>query len=372
MMPRTNPNRALRYYRVAGHSFALHLPCGLFPEEKLEAYAPFRIEEPQDGAALLFTLTVTEDEGLLPPAMGQVACFDSEDGRMQLFSTPGDGLLIHFALPGRPPCCRLGMDSGYRNAFAVLSGCGPERLYGLNNSLMLLYTLASAPHDTLLMHASVVQNGGKGYLFLGKSGTGKSTHSRLWLEHIPGSTLLNDDNPVVRIRDGQAVVYGTPWSGKTPCYCNESAPVGGIVRIRQAPVNRIRRLSPVEAYASLLTSSSGMAWEKELADYRDGTLQRLLSCVPCRLLECLPDAAAAEMCAATVGLPGYSCPPTAACSPDVTCHPAACHPDVACHPEQREGSPTTKPEILHFVQNDKGSEPQAVATPNGKEEPCNE
>lgn len=295
MILKRKSDRISRYYSVAGHSFALHLPCGLFPEEKLAAYAPFRIDE-GNGGSLLFTLTVTEDEGLLPSTIRQIACFDSEDGKMELLRTTDGGTMFLFSLPSQPVCCRLYIDKKYSGGIARLSGSAPEQLYGLNNSLMLLYTLASAPQDTLLMHASVVQNKGKGYLFLGKSGTGKSTHSRLWLEHVAGSTLLNDDNPVVRIRDGQAVVYGTPWSGKTPCYRNESAPVGGIVRIKQASVNRIRRLSPVESYASLLTSSSGMAWEKELADHRDGTLQKLLSCVPCRTLECLPDEAAARLC----------------------------------------------------------------------------
>lgn len=302
MIPRNKADGISRYYSVADHSFALHLPGGLLPEENLGAYAPFRIED-EDGTSLLFTLTVTEDEGLLPATIGPIACFGSEDSRIELLRATDGGTVFLFSLPSQPVCCRLYTDKTYSRGIAWLGGSGSGQLYGLNNSLMLLYTLASAPHGTLLMHASVVLNGGKGYLFLGRSGTGKSTHSRLWLEHIPGSTLLNDDNPVVRITGGQAVVYGSPWSGKTPCYRNGSAPVGAIVRIRQAAVNRIRRLSPVESYASLLAGSSGMAGEKELADHRDRTLQRLLSLVPCRLLECLPDVAAAEMCALTAGLP---------------------------------------------------------------------
>ena len=63
---------------------------------------------------------------------------------------------------------------------------------------------------------------------MGKSGTGKSTHSRLWLENVPGATLLNDDNPIVRLTLVGAIVYGSPWSGKTPCYKNESAPLAGV------------------------------------------------------------------------------------------------------------------------------------------------
>ncbi|MBO6066250.1 MAG: transposase, partial [Lachnospiraceae bacterium] len=85
-------------------------------------------------------------------------------------------------------------------------------------------------HVHLLMHASVTMHAGKGYLFLGKSGTGKSTHSQLWINNIEGCELLNDDNPVLRVEDdGSVRVYGSPWSGKTPCYRNLDVPVGAIV-----------------------------------------------------------------------------------------------------------------------------------------------
>ena len=127
-----------------------------------------------------------------------------------------------------------------------------ERAKHIGNELMILFAFAAAPHATLLVHAAVVRQAGRGYLFLGRSGTGKSTHARLWLRHIAGSELLNDDNPVLVLADGTATVYGSPWSGKTPCYRNESAPAGAIIRLEQAPQNLIRSERPVAAFASLL------------------------------------------------------------------------------------------------------------------------
>ena len=56
--------------------------------------------------------------------------------------------------------------------------------------------------------------------------------------------------------DGTARVYGSPWSGKTPCYKNMEVPAGAVVRIRQAPYNKIERLSGIQAYASLMASAS--------------------------------------------------------------------------------------------------------------------
>ena len=138
-------------------------------------------------------------------------------------------------------------------------------------------------------------------MFLGPSGTGKSTHTRLWLRYIDGSRLLNDDNPVVRIEaDGEAEVYGSPWSGKTPCYVNEHYPLGAIVRLRQAPHNAIRQMSPIEAYATMASSVSGKRWEKNIADGLHRTLNSLTATASMWHMDCLPDEAAAKMTSSTI------------------------------------------------------------------------
>lgn len=173
--------------------------------------------------------------------------------------------------------------------------------YSFNIVLMLMYAVSQARKDTLLVHASVTMKDGKGYLFLGKSGTGKSTHSQLWINNIEGCSLLNDDNPVVRIEsDGEIRVYGSPWSGKTPCYRNLNVPVGAFVDLRQAKQNAIRKLSVVEAYTSIYKSITGFKFVKELADDYHANNTRLISSVPFYELECLPDADAAFLCYKTV------------------------------------------------------------------------
>lgn len=121
--------------------------------------------------------------------------------------------------------------------------------------MMLLYALRTSTLGCLEVHASVIMKEGKAVAFLGKSGTGKSTHSRLWLENIPKTELLNDDNPIIRIHpDGKVLIYGSPWSGKTPCYKKVSVPLAGVVRLSQAPFNKITRLSGIQAYACLFPS----------------------------------------------------------------------------------------------------------------------
>lgn len=286
-------------YLVGGHSFRLEMEENHSLWTRLEAYAPFETEEISPS---LFTLIVLDELPLVPDNayFHKLGDFDSEGTSMIVYRSGANEHLFLLSPIGGNVCCSLFISSDYHTATACISGGEYMQSFGLNNSMMMLYTFTTATLNTLLVHASVILNGGKGYLFLGKSGTGKSTHTRLWLNHIEGSELLNDDNPVVRIVDGQPIVFGTPWSGKTPCYRNESAPVGGIVRLAQAPENRMTQLKGLKAYAAVFPSCSCMKWEKAMADGVHRTLEMLLHLTTIFHLECLPDAAAAVLSARTL------------------------------------------------------------------------
>lgn len=172
--------------------------------------------------------------------------------------------------------------------------------YYLTTSLMLVFTYQAALHDTLLVHSSVVCHDGEANMFLGKSGTGKSTHSRLWLDNIPDTELLNDDNPVLAFRDGSLFVFGSPWSGKTPCYRNVSRKVRAIVMLEQAPVNQIVQVQGLSAYSFLFSSVSSVRWNRKIMDHITSTLSNIAMSVPCYKMGCLPDADAALTCCRTI------------------------------------------------------------------------
>ena len=194
------------------------------------------------------------------------------------------------------PDCILKVSPDFSDAVVYVLAEYAEKLveFALSNAMMLLYTFRTSACETLLVHASVIENDGGGYMFLGRSGTGKSTHARLWLDHIEGSSLLNDDNPIIRITDGQAYVYGSPWSGKTPCYRNRRIPLKSVVRLSQAPYNRITRQSPLHAYASLMPACSCMRWDHNSVEALHKTIEKVIMQVPGWHLECLPDADAAR------------------------------------------------------------------------------
>ncbi|MEG1607932.1 MAG: hypothetical protein RR066_05375 [Mucinivorans sp.] len=174
--------------------------------------------------------------------------------------------------------------------------CSSGRSYVLELLILIAFTYATLPLETLVLHSSVVEYNASGYMFLGESGTGKSTHTRLWTENITGAVMVNDDAPVVRVIDGVAHVFGSPWSGKGCVFRNVDLPIAGIYRLRQAPINRLKRIAAVEAFAALMPSCLPVLMEVEQhTDMAFATLDNLISQTSLFVLDCLPNAEAAFM-----------------------------------------------------------------------------
>jgi hypothetical protein len=287
-------------YTVAGHTFCVTLPEGLSPQEHLQPYMPFAQKA---DIAPLFSLELRIVPSLREKVTGRVLeCLNDEAPYFWIFEEEDGCLTFGFSYTKSHPDCILVPSDDFRTNVLYVAEHGAERLaeFSLSNAMMLLYTFCTSSYDTLMVHASVIAHDGGGYMFLGRSGTGKSTHSRMWQTALDGVVLMNDDHPVLRAEDGIVTAYGSPWSGKTPCYKNISAPLGGIIRIVRAPHNKAVRLAPIQAYASLMTSCSGMTWDRELADGKDRTLQSVVSRTPCWVMECLPDEDAAKVCMSAV------------------------------------------------------------------------
>ena len=280
------------YYKVAGHAFALETGNNENIVFGLRQYEPF-VTDPTDDVVFRLQISATpiNTEGFVQEMQ------QDDDGQEILTGHIDDRPCFQFLLQGQLKAVLVCSDDFSRGE-VFASDCN---MFGINNAMIIMYALSTANRQTALFHSSVVSHEGKAYMFLGSSGTGKSTHSSLWLKHIGGTELVNDDSPVVRIHDdGSIRVYGSPWSGKTPCYRNVSYPLGAIVALSQAPENRIRRLRPIEAYAELLLSISGMRWDKRLAEGLHETENALIQTVKIWHLDCLPDEAAARLCESNV------------------------------------------------------------------------
>ncbi len=288
-------------YSVAGHTFAVCLPEGYSQEEYLQPYLPFICDESAEEP--LFTLRLAVVENLLDLNPGKVCqCLNDEAPYFWMFEKENGEYNFGFSYLKSHPDCILMPSGDYKESVVYVPATHSSRLAGfaVSNAMMLLYTFNTTPLDTLMVHASVISYEGGGYMFLGRSGTGKSTHSRMWLENVDGAVLLNDDNPAIRVVGDKVYVYGTPWSGKTPCYKNEVLPLNAVVRLSQAPNNVIKKLPPLKAYASLMPACSCMRWDKRSTDAIHRTVEKVVRVVNGWHLECLPDADAAFTCRSAV------------------------------------------------------------------------
>ncbi len=193
----------------------------------------------------------------------------------------------------------IAMRHRFGSAIVEATGCRNES--ALRFSLWFALSMLSASSRFTFVHSSVIVHKGRAVLFLGESGTGKSTHTRLWLGSIPDAHLLNDDSPVLTIEGGQPYVYGSPWSGKTPCYVARRFPLAAIVRLSQAKENSMHRLSIPGALAALQPSlPPALMQDGRYADLLIDIISDTIAVAPAYRLACLPDVAAAQLSCRTI------------------------------------------------------------------------
>ena len=268
----------------------------------LRSYYPFLVES-AEGHELLFEITIDDD---LPPIAKdkreRVRDFETGNGRIVVDLVEGGGHQFIFKDMEGTECSMFQITPDGKQVKCALTGNFDMRSFGIHNAMMLSYAIASSFKDTVLIHASLVRQNGYGYAFHAISGTGKSTQVSMWLRHLPNCDLMNDDNPVIRVIDGKPYIYGSPWSGKTPCYRNIKAPLGALTRIDRDNHNWVEPLSPIEAFTSVLPSCSSLKWDVPTYHRVGDTVSKIVQKTKVSILHCLPNREAAEVCNAAIAV----------------------------------------------------------------------
>ena len=266
----------------------------------LPSFSPFEIAEPSKEDNL-FELTI--DDKTAPIAKSErvrIKTIDNGNGNIIVDQTnDGRHQFIIKDINGNS-CCLLIANKEFSVCQCALNGNYDMRSFGLNNAIMIAYAFASCKYNTLLIHASLVRQNGYGYAFIAKSGTGKSTQVSMWLKHLPNCDLMNDDNPIIRIIDNVPVIYGSPWSGKTPCYRNIKAHLGAITQIDRAPQNSIDRLSPIDSLVNFIPACSSIRWDENIYYDIIKNITQVIEKTPFYILHCLPNKEAAVICNKTI------------------------------------------------------------------------
>lgn len=279
-----------RKYQIAGHLFEVSGEKLCEADARIEGFRPFEVAEGEP------VFRFQEGKVTDVPEMVRVEYTLEYEGVKGIFGRTAEGF-------------RLNLQPEAEGAFDVWCREGETVVYLGGNWSMLLYRFAlwvayglmTLQRDTLAVHSSCIIYQNKAVLFLGESGTGKSTHTRLWREHIEGAVLLNDDSPMIRVEEGKVWAYGSAWSGKTPCYKQERYELVACVRLSQAPYNRIQKLSVLQAYGAIHPSCAPeFAYDDALYDEVSRIIGQILSVVPCFHLACLPDREAALLSCQTI------------------------------------------------------------------------
>ncbi|WIF88650.1 hypothetical protein [Acholeplasma laidlawii] len=149
-------------------------------------------------------------------------------------------------------------------------------------------------YNGIYLHASAVVKDGFCYMFSAPSGTGKSTHTNLWLKNIKDSLILNDDKPAIRIFDDAIYAYGTPFSGKHDLSINKKYPLKGISFIYRDSKNTISKINPNESLSLMMAQTVRSKQEKYLVKTLS-MLETILTKIPIYKMGCTISKEAALM-----------------------------------------------------------------------------
>ena len=275
-------------YKVAGHCFRVSGEKICQAVSQINGFLPFECKEEE----FLFEFVEASEV----PQMEQVQYTFSYEDVSAVFGRWREGFLLSLK-PEKEGAFHLWTKDGV--SMVMMNGNWSLRLYRF--ALWVGYGLMTIPYQTVAIHSSCIVLQDKAVLFLGESGTGKSTHTRLWRDCIEGAVLLNDDSPIIRVENDKVWAYGSPWSGKTPCYKQERYELAGCVRLSQAPYNRIKQLSVLQGYGAIHPSCPPeFAYDSVLYDHVSGFISKLLSRVPFYHLACLPNEEAARLSCSTI------------------------------------------------------------------------
>lgn len=209
---------------------------------------------------------------------------------------------------GLSPRCREYLTQEQGNADIIISAdlFRPEKYTRLDaNGIVYMesgyqFCYQLIQYNGLYLHSSAVELDGKAYLFSGPSGMGKSTHTRLWQTVYPDAKVFNDDKPALRRLDGHWFAYGTPWCGKDGININMKVPLGGICFLRRGESNAIRRLSPLEASAQIISQTIHRFKSEDRLDLLLSHVDKLVREIPVYELCCTPTTDAALLSSETM------------------------------------------------------------------------
>lgn len=229
-----------------------------------------------------------------------------ETGSVWRLEEVGDHRLLTFRSPlfGKDPYLSVEFDREYTRGEGETIVGGPLLSAGEMHPFVypfdeVVFLARLSRGRGVLVHACGLALGGRGLLFLGTSGAGKSTTARLWKER-GGVTILSDDRIVIRAEGDGYRIYGTPWHGEAGWETPASARLDAVFILDQAPRNRILEIAPATAVAQMMVRAFPAMWDQRGLEFAVRFLATLAERVPVRRLQFLPDRTAVDCVLASI------------------------------------------------------------------------
>ena len=165
--------------------------------------------------------------------------------------------------------------------------------------LMRIFRTHAVRRQMIQLHCATIDDDGRGILFLGPSGIGKTTQAERWAQYR-GSAIINGDIGFVQRTPAGYTAWGTPWHGSSPYCLNASVPVKALVVLKQAPQNALRELTGFEKVREVSGSVFYPTWLEDGMELCTDTLNHLLSDLPVYRLDNRADEEAVRLLAAEI------------------------------------------------------------------------
>jgi len=169
---------------------------------------------------------------------------------------------------------------------------GENLLDPIQSAILRKIAQHSLMHNRLLMHGACIAYGGKGYIFVAPSGTGKTTHVKLWQRMLgERAAIVNGDKPILSLGE-EILAFGTPWNGKENLGSPGAVPLAAIAELRQAEENSISPMKKADAFSCLYRQSYMLGADAELQSRIIAVVRTLIDRIPVYQLRCNMEEAA--------------------------------------------------------------------------------
>jgi len=271
----------VRNYFIAGYNFTVDFENDDFFENKLLEYRVYNDEKVDFSISVTKTDTDIDVRNENIIKLSDIAYF---------YSSNNKDIIFYYDTAISKTVAKIEFSKLYSDICIYLYDL--KKNYGVEASMLMFNVINCAVcycvqmKNGFVFHSSSICSGGEGIAFSAKSGTGKSTHTALWLKNIPNTFILNDDTPIIFLgKDNKFYISGTPWAGTTGINKNVTVPLKALVFLERGEENEISPMSPQEAMQPFFEGIRTPLTDEMFTKCLD-TLNKLFVSVPIYRLKC--------------------------------------------------------------------------------------